>query len=217
MNWIMSEEKRICPIASEFIIDNKKTISTHQIGVIAANAIREKSNADIALFHPRLLVRSTFPPTKLDYNAVYLTAGSRAKELVEITLTGKQIEQYLINLVKYSWSRTEWAGINAEYERTFPPDKVSVKTDLVPDKQYRVALAKMEFQNRLLRSLEKNEGNNIDEIKASLKKYDFNYFEAVAEYIEKINKQGLTLSDYVSKMKISNDEDEEKKEYEAEQ
>ncbi len=217
MNWIVSEEKRVCPIASEFIIDNDKTISTHQIGVIAANAIKEKSNADIALFHPRLLVRSTFPPTKLDYNAVFLTAGARAKELVEITLTGKQIEQYLIDLVKHNWSRTEWAGINAEYERTFPPDKVSIKTDLIPEKQYRVVLAKMEFENRLLRSLERNEGNNIGEIKMGLKKCDFNYFEAVSEYIKKINKQGLSLNEYVNKMKISNGEDKEEKEYETEQ
>lgn len=217
MNWIISEEKRICPIASEFLINNERTISTHQIGILAANAIKERAGVDIVLFHPRLLVRSTLPPTKLDYNAVYLTAGSRAKELVEIILTGKQIEQYLIDLVKYGWSRTEWAGMNAEYERTFPPDKVTIKTDLIPEKKYKVVLAKMEFQNRLLRSLEKNEGNNIEEVKASLKKCDFNYFEAVSKYIEKIKEQGLSLSEYISQMKISDEEEKEDNEYETEQ
>ncbi|MGC9055227.1 MAG: bifunctional metallophosphatase/5'-nucleotidase, partial [Candidatus Hydrogenedens sp.] len=106
LNWVSAEEKKICPIASEFLIDNRKLINTSQIGVLSANAIKERANADIAFCHPRLLIRSTFPPTKLDYNAVYLTAGHRAKELVEITLTGKQIEQYLIDLLKYGWSRT---------------------------------------------------------------------------------------------------------------
>lgn len=217
LNWVIEEEKRICPIASEFLIDNKKLINTSQIGALTANVIKERSNADIAFFHPRLLVRSTFPPTKLDYNSVYLTAGHRAKELVEITLTGKQIEQYLVDLLKYGWSRTEWAGINAEYERSFPRDKVAVKTNLVADKKYKVVLAKMEFENRLLRSLEKNEGNNIDEIKEGLKKCDFTYFDAVTKYIEKIRESGMTLDEYMEKMKINRRNDTEEKEYDSEQ
>jgi len=210
LNWVFAEEKKICPIASQFLIDNDTSINTSQIGVLAANALREKAGADVAFCHPRLLIRSTLPPIKLDYNSVYLTAGSRAKELVEINLTGRQIEQYLIDLLKYGWSRTEWAGINAEYERSFPPDKVAVKTDLVADKNYKVVLAKMEFQNRLLRSLERNEGNNIDEIKEGLKKCDFTYFDAVSTYIEKIRGKGVTLGEYVRLMKINGEDKEDK-------
>jgi len=217
LNWVFAEEKRICPVASEYLIDNKKSINTSQIAILAANAIKERSNADIVFCHPRLLIRSTFPPTKLDYNAVYLTAGHRAKELVEVTLTGKQIEQYLIDLLKYGWSRTEWTGINAEYERSFPPDKVAVKTDLLADKKYKVVLAKIEFENRLLRSLEKNGGNNIDEIKQGLKKCDFTYFDAVSKYIEKIREGGITLDEYMEKMKINGGNNKEEKEYDTEQ
>ncbi len=215
LDWVYAEEKRICPIASEFLIDNEKNISTSQIGVLSANAIKEMSGADIAFCHPRLLIRSTLPPTKLDYNAIYLTGGSRAKELVEVTLTGKQIQQYLVDLVKNGWSRTEWAGINGEYERTFPPDKVSIKTDLIPDKKYKVILAKMEFQNRLLRSLERN-GENIEEIQEGMKKCDFTFFDAVSKYVEKIRESGLSLSKYMEKMKMDVQEESEIKEDETE-
>ena len=216
LNWVFAEEKKICPIASEFLIDNNKIIGTHQIAVLAVNAIKERANADIAFFHPRLLIRSTFPPTKLDYNAVYLTAGHRAKEIVEVTLSGRQIEQYLIDLIRNRWSRTEWTGMNAEYDRTFPPDKVSVKTDLVADKKYKVVLAKLEFNNRLLRSLKNNNENNIEEIENGLKQCDFTYFDAVSKYIEKIKESGLTLDKYIEKMKINWKEEQEENNYDAE-
>lgn len=201
MDFIIAREQEVCPIASKFLIENNKIISGTQIAAISAQAMREYANADIAFCHPSLLIRSALPATKLDCNALYLTAGQRAKDLIQVTLSGKQIEQYLINLVKYHWGRTECTGMDVVYERVFPLDKVAIKTNIDLNKKYKVVMAQREFEKRLLRSLQKD-NENIEEVKNTVQKCDFTFFDAVSKYIEKIREQGLTLDKYVSKKGI---------------
>lgn len=205
MDIIIEREKEVCPIASKFLIENGKTLKTTQIAALSAQALREYANSDIAFCHPGLLIRSNLPATKLDYNALYLTAGQRAKDLLQVTLSGKQIEQYLVNLVKYHWGRTECSGMKVEYERVFPLDKVAVKTNLDADKKYKVVMAQREFEKRLLRSLQKD-NENIEEVQNTIQKCDFTFFDAVSKYVEKIREQGLTLDEYISKMVSKTDE-----------
>ncbi|HOV34092.1 MAG TPA: 5'-nucleotidase C-terminal domain-containing protein, partial [Candidatus Hydrogenedens sp.] len=208
MDFIMAREREVCPIASKFLIENNKTISSTQIAALSAQAMREYANADIALCNPSLLIRSALPATKLDYNALYLTAGQRAKDLLQVTLSGKQIEQYLVNLVKYHWGRTAYAGMEAEYKSAFPMDKVAVKTNLDPNKKYKVIMAQREFEKRLLRSLQKD-NENIEEVKNTIQNCNFTFFDAVSKYVEEIREKGLSLDKYVNKMGIKNGKVEE--------
>lgn len=204
--WVKAEEERVCPIASKYLIENGEELNSSQIGILASLALKEKSKADIALFHPRLLVRSTLPKGKLDYNAIYTTAGHRAKEIGIVVLKGEDIKNYFEDLVRYGWGRTVWTGINGEYISTFPPDKVTFKCNLDLDKNYTVALSKREWDNRLKRSLLKNgyEENNLPEFRMC----DFTYFDAVSEFVEKIAKEGKRLDTFVNFV-VSSSQDEE--------
>lgn len=197
LNWIYEEEKRVCPIASEFLIDNKKTINANQIAILTANAIREKTNSDI-VFCPSKLIRNVFPPVRLDYNAVFLTAGHQAieKEWIQITLKGKQIEQYLKDILKNRWDMIECAGMEFQYE-----NKTLLKTNLNLDKDYKIAISNTEFQKQLIRSLQMNEEDTND-IQNSLVRYDFTYLDVLSEFLKKIHETGLTLDEYIDKMNI---------------
>ncbi|HOK08454.1 MAG TPA: metallophosphoesterase [Candidatus Hydrogenedens sp.] len=199
LNWIYAEEKRACPLASEFLIDNKKTINASQIAILTSHAIKEKTDVDIALCPPKL-IRNVFPPNKLDYNAVFLTTGHRAleKEWIQITLKGKQIEQYLKDILKNHWDITECAGMEFQYK-----DKTLLETNLILDKDYRIAISKTEFQNQLLRSLRMNNEKDIENIKNELTEYDFTYLDVLSELFKKINNSGLTLDAYVDRMNIN--------------
>ncbi|MGC9054468.1 MAG: hypothetical protein ACP5KS_11345 [Candidatus Hydrogenedens sp.] len=200
LNWIYAEEKRVCPIASEFLIDNKKTINASQIAILTSLAIKEKTHVDIA-FCPPKLIRNVFPPTQLDYNAVFLTAGHRAieQEWIQITLKGKQIEQYLKDILKNHWDMTECAGMEFHYENNTLRD-----TNLNGDKDYKIAISKTEFQNQLLRSLRMSGENNIEDIKNGAIEYDFTYMDALSEFLKRIKESSLTLDEYVASMNIKN-------------
>lgn len=192
--WVKNQENKICPIANKHLIGNNKELTSAQIAVIACRSLLQKSKADIALFHPRLLVRSTLPKGNLDYNAIYTTAGHRAKEVGIVSLKGRDIIEYLENLVKYGWGRTVWDGFEGLYLKTFPLDKVEFKSNLELDKEYEVVVTRREWENRLKRSLLK--GGYTEESLPQFRLCDFTYFDAVSEFIEKISRQGLTLDAY---------------------
>jgi hypothetical protein len=84
----------------------------------------------------------------LDLNAVYRTGGERGERLVQVDLTGREIEWYLKALPIGNWLPSNWSGFAGGYDASG-----AFSSDLDADRLYTVTLPEREWEDRFERIL----------------------------------------------------------------
>ncbi len=149
VEWFRQEELKLTPEANRIVGWSSQEIGYAQVGILAAEAIRQATGADIGFNASGQVVRGKLPSGIIDLNAVFRTGGERGNELVELTLTGKEIEAYLNGLTLSDWHLTQWSGFTAHH------DGKHISTNLDAGRTYRVAMPELEFTSRFSRLFEK--------------------------------------------------------------
>jgi hypothetical protein len=146
-----------------------KTLGSHSIARLAAEALREHHGVDIAFIHPGWIVRNILPTGPLTTNDVFKAMADRAEALVRLELTGAQINHYLNELANRpddgsggGWGQTLGAGFRVISVSSQGGRKV-VTTDLQADHRYSVIMTRREWIWRFAR-LFKEEGGDLPQI-----------------------------------------------------
>lgn len=149
LEWFRREEAARAPEANRWLGWSGRELHYGEVGVIAAAAIRRAAGAEIALHSSGQVIRSKLPAGALNYNAVYRTGGERGEVLLEVVLSGREIEAYLRGLLQSDWYLTQWSGFFATL------GEGGIQTDLDPGRDYRVVLPQREWEKRFLPLFEK--------------------------------------------------------------
>ena len=195
-DWIQAREHEVCPDAGRVVGRCEKPLSTTEAGALAAEALRWRAGAEIAFCHPGSIIRSGLPAGEVDVNALFLTGGQRGVKIVETTLTGKAIEDYLRSLQQQAKGQTEWAGFRGEVDFDKTQRVWAAHTDLEADRPYRVVLTEMEWQSRF----EQVGAKSPDAAATKPSVSQFTFLEAITAYAEYLSKEGIPLDAHVRKL-----------------
>jgi len=197
--WIREHEENLAPEADDFVFNNPDEIGYLPIGHLAAEAMRQTGEADIAFCHTGQIIRDSLPEGQVDVNAVFRTGGQRAYDLYEVEMTGELIEAYLNGLSRSGWGQTQWAGFKADRRKTDSGVR-SYVTNLERGKTYRVVISKKEWETRLLRFFERyasDEGTAESRITSlEPKALDFTFTDAAVAYIKSLDLEAETVEDH---------------------
>lgn len=149
LEWIRLKELELAPEALEVVSWSPRVISYLEVGILAAEGLRRAYGADVALNHTASVVRAPLPAGVLDWNAIYRTGGERGNALVEVELTGEEVESYVRGMSTSEWLPTQWAGFHAS------GSGAEFVTDLVPGRTYTVVMPLREWETRFLRLFER--------------------------------------------------------------
>ncbi len=185
--WVREREQALCPDAARIAGRCDKPVSAPAMARLAAEALLKRSGADIAFCHAGTIIRSGLPKGDIDVNALFVTGGQRGRTILSVEITGKDLETYLLNLMKESKGLTQYAGIMAKSKRSGKDDTWSIKTNLKEGKTYRVVIPELEWKNRFLRVV-KNPAASWNPSPC-----DFTFTDAVTAYVDKLTKSGGTI------------------------
>lgn len=193
--WIAQVEQEICPEAAEVVGHTSRFMNVTQVAALAAAAIRDYAQCDIAFCHTAQIMRSSLFAGDVDVNDLFRTGGQRGADLLACYLTAEQVEAYVAGLVQEKRGRTEWAGFKARLDYDRETDKWSVSTSLEREKLYRVIMPEREWVQRFLRVADKKEAFKQFEPNTATK-VDFNFTHALAAYAGKITEKGESIDDH---------------------
>lgn len=146
LEWIRREELALTPEAQTVATWLPRPMGRFELGIFAAHALRVATGSDVALHKSNHIVRDILHPGLLDLNAVYRTGGERGERLVQVRLTGREIEGYLRALPMGDWLPTNWSGFTA-----VPDASGGFATDLDPDRLHTVTMPEREWIDRFQR------------------------------------------------------------------
>lgn len=193
--WIAGREKELCPTASLIVGRCAKPIQADDMARLTAAAIRERAGVDVAFCHTREIMRSPLPQGPIDVNAFFLTGGQRGSKLVTAQLTGQQIDEYLLGLLK-ACDISQWAGFKAELTLGRNFSELQIKTSLTPDKTYSVAMPQKEWNSQFVKIMKKKGAI------PTTAPCQFSFTDALASYVEKVTKTGKTIDAEADSLEI---------------
>lgn len=145
MEWVRQNELEHAPDALKVISWAPREVSYVEVGILAVEALRKGTNADIALHNTAHIIRATVPKGILDVNAFYRAGGERGEYLVEVDLTGSEINNYIQGLPMRGWYPTNWSGFYGSF------DDGVFTSDLDLQEQYTVVMPEREWRQRFQR------------------------------------------------------------------
>jgi 2',3'-cyclic-nucleotide 2'-phosphodiesterase (5'-nucleotidase family) len=205
LETIEKKEQEVCPEATKVVGSSEIPLSYGQAGWLAAASLKDYADADIGFCQPSKIIRSGISPGELDVNALFLTGGERGHKLVATEAKGRDIESYVSGLLTTDWGETTWSGFRAK--KVDPESAATVyRTDLDPEKTYRVVMPYMEWDQRFTRwfgrrgerRAKQGEDPGIPEL--SSKPCEFGFIEAVTAYAEGLTKEGITIDEGVRRI-----------------
>lgn len=146
--WVRAREQALAPEADDFVGENPTELDGFAVARIGAEALRRAAGAEVGFCHPYQVIRNILPAGPVDVNAVFKTGGHRGHANVLIDLTGAEIEAFMNALVSLQREPPEWAGLRVVSRDPW-------RTDLIPDRRYRVVMPKIEWETRFLRLVER--------------------------------------------------------------
>ncbi|MEX0685162.1 MAG: metallophosphoesterase [Balneolales bacterium] len=194
MEWIRLEELELAPEALEIISWAPREISRIEVGILAAEALRKGSNADIALHKTAHIVRATLPKGILDVNAFYRTGGERGEFLVEVDLSGSEINNYIQGLPMNDWYPTNWSGFYGTFEDgvfTSDLDKQKLYTVVMPELEWRQRFQKL--HSRVESNPEEWPGISPLSRMPDVRDIDIKWIESVTSLLRDFNKNEIGL------------------------
>ncbi len=201
MEWVRQKEMELAPEAFRYVSWSPRTVSRIEVGILAAEALRRATNSDIALHKTAHIVRSNIPPGIHDVNAVYRTGGERGEFLVEVELTGTEINDYIQGLPFRNWLPTNWSGFYGTF------DGMIFQSDLDPDRRYTVVMPEREWRQRFVRLFRRveNEPDEIPGITAidrtlDVRDIDTKWIEAVTFLLEEFRRDNVTLLEGINRI-----------------
>ncbi len=180
--WIAAEEAKHCPEAARVVGHTDEPLNPAEMARLAAEALRHRAKADLGFCHTAKIMRSNLAAGSIDANALFLTGGQRGHDIVRATLSGRQVEAYLLDRAKPSASMSEWAGFRASITRGRRDSPASVRTDLNADARYSVVVCKREWDEKLGPSLRATEIGTGEKAPEALP-CPFNFTSAMADYV----------------------------------
>jgi 5'-nucleotidase/UDP-sugar diphosphatase len=144
----------------EVITATEEPVGFHTMARIASEAVREHYKADIAFIHPTFIARSIIHPGSVSANDIFKTLSDRGETLLEVKLTGADIEAYMNGLANREsssfgfagWGQTMAAGVKVGSSPSSKNLKgYKVKTNLGRDREYRVVMPVREWEYRFSR------------------------------------------------------------------
>ncbi|TVQ49479.1 MAG: bifunctional metallophosphatase/5'-nucleotidase [Gammaproteobacteria bacterium] len=158
--WIKQREAELAPGAGEVVVQLEAPLGWFAIARLSAAAIRHHAQADIGLYHPTHVVRNPLVPGAVTVNDLFRAASDRGHPLVEVELSGTEIEAYLLALARRDprrWGETQWSGF-----RVTRSGDGALTTDLETSRRYRVVMPQREWEKRFLRLTEQLQGAERD-------------------------------------------------------
>ena len=205
LEWIRLQELAISPEANRVVAWTDAPISRTDVGRLAAAALRTRAGADIGFCHAGQVVRDTLPRGVLDVNAVFRTGGQRGYRIMEVTMTGSEIEFYLEGLRRGEWEQTQWSGFKAGLEPRSGGARI-LQTNLDPDRSYRVVMPELEWKTRFMRLHRKVLADperwqlEAPELRSTPTDLAFTFTDAVTEYLAGLMGEGIPLPKHIQQL-----------------
>jgi 2',3'-cyclic-nucleotide 2'-phosphodiesterase (5'-nucleotidase family) len=156
LEWVREQELKLAPIAQKIVGWAPRALTKVEVGVISAAAEREATSADVAFDDGVKVLREGLPAGKLDVNTIYLAAGKRDEQLIEVNLSGSQINHYVQGLRKSKWHQTQWAGFTGSFHNG------QFKSSLNTEKHYQVVMTQREWKKRFVKIYKRSINNLAD-------------------------------------------------------
>jgi len=192
LQWVKKRESELCPDAVKVVGRCDARVNATGAAVLSAAALRWHSKADIAFCHTARVIRGGLPKGEIDVNALFCMGGQRGARLIEATLTGEMINDYLKYLRERRNEQTEWAGFRGASHNGVWLEQ----TDLEPSQAYRVVMPELEWTSRFLKMAERN--NDAHSIQSAV--CQFTFTDALTAYAEYLGKEEVTLDAHVKKL-----------------
>jgi hypothetical protein len=203
--WIRRSEQTLAPEAARLVGWTDREIGYREMGDLGAYALRSTTGADVAFCAPGQIIRAKLPVGLIDTNAVFRTGGERGHRVIETTLPGSVIEAYLLGMEKSDYYQTSWAGFRAAIDET-AAGGLTIRTDLEPDRLYRVVMPEKEWKTRFLRLVSKAQQDPakwnlaLPETEPDSRLIEANFTAAVTEALEAPEFERLSLSAIVEQV-----------------
>lgn len=197
--WITVVEMEHCPETAEIVGKASRFVNVVEVAALAAAAIKEYGNVDVAFCHSSQVMRSGVYPGAVDVNALFRTGGQRGCDLVTFTMTGAQIEAYLVGLVQEKRGKTEWAGFQGKMVYDGTNRSWSITSSLDRNKDYTIIMTEREWTQRLTRVAHENDA--FKDFRADeMKPVEFTFTPALAAYMKKVAAVGETMDEHAEKL-----------------
>ena len=197
--WIEEQEQLVSPEASEVVGRADTFINSNQMASLAAAALKEYAQVDVAFCHAGRVMRSGVFEGDVDVNVLFRTGGQRGRDLLLFELTGAQIETYIAELIEQRRGRTDWAGFSANVEMDSDTRSWAANSTLEPEKTYRVIMPQREWEDRFQRiSRDHPRFQDFDE--NDMENAPFTFTQALAAYVKTITENGETLNAHIDSL-----------------
>ncbi|MFU8862124.1 MAG: bifunctional metallophosphatase/5'-nucleotidase, partial [Cyclonatronaceae bacterium] len=153
LEMVRSKELELAPESQNIVSWSPRKVSYAEVGILAAEALRFATGADVGLHKTRHIVRAELPAGILDVNAFYRTGGERGHQLIMVELTGLEIAHYVQALPMNRWLPTQWSGFSGRFNGN------RFESDLDAGKLYRVVMPLREWDQRFTRIMERVKSN----------------------------------------------------------
>lgn len=188
------KELELAPESQKVVSWTPRSVSYAEVGLLAAEALRVGTGADVSFHKTRHIIRAGLPPGILDVNAFYRTGGERGEHLVMVELSGIEINHYIQALPMNRWLPTQWSGFSGRFEGS------EFVSDLNPEQMYRVVMPLREWDQRFTRIVDRvksrpGEWPGIQPIHRELNPtaLQLNWTDCVRILLEKYRVEGTNL------------------------
>ena len=198
LEWVRQKELELTPEAFRYISWSPREVNYLEIGILAAEALRRATGADIALHNTAHIVRATIHAGIHDLNTIYRTGGERGEFLVKVDLTGDEIRNYFLGLPMHGWLPSQWSGFHGSFDGGY------FSSNLDPDRMYTVVMPEREWRQRFQRMVNQVKSNpddypvlNMPDRTLNVRDIDTKWIEAMSLLLEEYKKDRVGLLDAV--------------------
>lgn len=189
---VKATETQLAPEASDFVMENHEAVTGEDLAWLAADALRQAARVEIGFCHAGQVLRATLPQGPVDVNAVFLTGGQRGEATLTLSLTGAEIEAYLVELAQNGSEPANWAGFGAVI------DGPNIRSTLEPDRLYRVIMPQKEWDTRFLRAVKRQGDRGVKGPLTSGRERvttpsELTFTSALAPYLKQLAGAGVSL------------------------
>ncbi|MCM2273677.1 MAG: metallophosphoesterase [Candidatus Didemnitutus sp.] len=196
---VAAAEGTAAPDASVFVIENERSLTASEIGLLGAEALRTQTGAEIGFCLPSQVVRDVLPAGRLDYNSFYRAVGLIGANLVAAELSGAEIAAYFTGWQRNGKERPEWAGFRAQ--RTGRGGLL--QPELEPTRRYRVVMPKREWGLVMRQLKSAGADRTAPALKERAQRLDASLAGALRDYLSARREQGQSLREVLAELEAA--------------
>lgn len=151
--YFTDQEALLASEANDFVVNVDRTVGFMDLAYLGAEGIRRHAGADLAFCHGSQIIRDSLHPGPADVNAIFRTGGQRGHDIVQLELTGAEIDAYVEGLLNSDWGKTHWSGFSGSTKRV--NGRRVFLSNLNPNHRYTVAMPLKEWDTRFRRFFER--------------------------------------------------------------